>query len=184
MSGARTVRAWHFLPADRRCRYDGRAVVAGEWLAASGELALCQNGMHASRRALDALQYAPGPIVCRVELRGDVIEGTDKLVARERRVVWVGNATPQLRKFARLCALDVVHLWDCPPIVLRYLKTGDEQIRGAARDAARDAAWGAAWGAARVSAWDAAWGAARDRQSRRLTRMLGHEVERDRAGAP
>ena len=49
-----------------------------------------------------------------------------------------------LRKFARLCALDVIDCWDAPDVVIEYLKTGDEFIRNAARDAvwaASDAAW-------------------------------------------
>jgi len=31
--------------------------------------------------------------------------------------------------FSRWCALQVVHLWDCPDEVRRYLETGDESIR-------------------------------------------------------
>jgi hypothetical protein len=68
-----------------------------------------------------------------------------------------------LRDFARQCALDVVHLWDCPPIVKEYLTTGDESLWAAARDAAWAAAWAAAWDAARAAAWAAASGAQRAR---------------------
>ena len=69
----------------------------------------------------------------------------------------------EMRKFARLCAQDVLHLWDAPEIVKRYLETGDENIRENARAAANTAAWAAAcaaWGAARDAAWAAAWAAA------------------------
>lgn len=31
--------------------------------------------------------------------------------------------------FVRMCALRVIHLWDAPEIVIRYLNTGDESIR-------------------------------------------------------
>jgi len=77
--------------------------------------------------------------------------------------------------FARACALDVAHLWECPSIVREFLETGKEEIREAARVAAKDstargatgtskwaAAWAAAWAAwdeedaARAAAWDAA----------------------------
>lgn len=61
---------------------------------------------------------------------------------------------------ATRAALDVVHLWDAPDVVVKYLRTGDEQIRDAAWDAARNAAW------------DAARAAARDKQNRRLVAML------------
>ena len=42
----------------------------------------------------------------------------------------------QIRHFSRLCALDVIHLWDAPEVVRRYLETGDESLRQEARDAA------------------------------------------------
>lgn len=48
------------------------------------------------------------------------------------RVIWQYDATPVLRQFAREVALDVAHLWNAPPVVLRYLKTGDESIRDTA----------------------------------------------------
>ena len=47
-----------------------------------------------------------------------------------------------------MCALDVIHLWNPPSIVIEYLKTGDEKIRAAASDAARAAARAATWAAA------------------------------------
>ena len=57
------------------------------------------------------------------------------------------------RYFARWCALQVIHLWNCPDVVKQYLETGDEGLR--------DAAWYAAWNAAWNAASDAAWYAAR-----------------------
>ncbi len=41
-----------------------------------------------------------------------------------------------LRLFARQCALEVVSLWDAPDVVRRYLETGEESLRNAARCAA------------------------------------------------
>ena len=43
-------------------------------------------------------------------------------------------------KLRRRYALDVVHLWDAPPEVIEYLKTGDESLRAAASAAASAAA--------------------------------------------
>ena len=54
----------------------------------------------------------------------------------------VNGHEKEIRRFACDCALDVIHLWDAPPIVKKYLETGDEKLR--------DAAWDAAWGAAVV----------------------------------
>ena len=83
------------------------------------------------------------------------------------------DATEVLRSFTRKCALDVVHLWEAPPVVKRYLRTGDPKLRVAARATAKAAAgaasgaaaWNAAWATARAAARAAAWaagGAARD----------------------
>lgn len=157
------IEAWHFVTGDTL--RDGQPVPAdGELLKREGMLSLGESGLHASRRIIDALEYAPGPICCRVQVGGEIIEGNDKLVAAERTILWRVDATDVLRKFARDCALDVIHLWDAPDVVRVYLTTGDDTLRAATWDAARDAAWDAAKGAA----WDAAWDAAREAQNRRL----------------
>ena len=163
------MRAYHFTGATLR---DGRPIPpVGEWIEHIGPIAPCESGLHASIDPLDALQYAPGPMLHLVDLDGEILEhGTppDKLVGRRRRIVASIDATDLLREFARWCALQVVHLWQCPDVVRRYLETGDESIRVAARDSARAsarAAWAAAKDAARAAAWDAwdsAWASARD----------------------
>ena len=109
-----------------------------------------------------------------------------------KSALWCYDAAPVYRAFAREEALRVVHLWDAPPIVLRYLRTGDESIRDAAWGAAGATAWATAWAAAgdaaRTAAWAAAgaaagaatWAAAgaaagdsaRTRQNRRLAKLL------------
>ena len=164
------IDGWHFARSDMKLGYrDGRLIVPGETIRIEGSPQLCSHGLHASRRILDALDHAPGPVVCRVRLSGEIIAGGNKMVGTERTVLW--HVEPErsaeiLYLFARRCALDVLHLWDPPPIVVEYLKTGDESKRDAARvaaDVAADvAAWGATWGTARVAAWAAAWGATRD----------------------
>ena len=156
------VRAWHFCGDTLR---DRRPIPAdGEWLIHDGPVKMCVSGLHASRHPFDALQYAPGPILGLVECADIVQEDKDKLVCCRRRIVHRLDVTDELRYFAQMQALSVVHLWDAPQIVLDYLMTGDESIRDAARAAARAAAWAAAWAAARDAAgnaaWDAAWAAA------------------------
>jgi len=189
------MRAYHFLTSDCRMR-DGTPVVVGETYRVQPPLVLCKHGLHASTDPLDALHYAPGTIACRVTMGGEIVQDDDKMVATERTVIKVADATETLRRFARLCALDVVHLWDAPDIVVKYLRSGNEDIQAAAWAAARAAAWAAqaaAWAAARAAAWAAqdaaraaraaawaaqaaAWAAARAAaqaaQSRRLRRML------------
>jgi hypothetical protein len=155
--------AWHWIRKDRTLGYnDKRKVIDGRWLVHRGELQMCASGLHASKRIIDAFDYAPGPIICRVEIGGKIIVGNDKFVAERRKVLWSLNTKDILWEFARRCALDVIHLWDAPPIVIRYLKTGNESLRNAAKNATRDATWNAAWNAAKNATWDAAWNAAKN----------------------
>lgn len=191
--------AWHFV--GKTLRNGALIPKDGEWLRHDGPLKLCQSGLHVSTRIIDALRYAPGSTICRVGWRGEHIADLDKIDCRERKIIWRLDVEEQLRVFARWCALQVKDQWDMPDIVLRYLKTGDESIRTAARDAAwaasgaaawaagdaagaaaGDAAWAAARAAeataeaARDAAWDAAWAAARDAardaQSSKLKRIV------------
>ena len=149
------IEAWHFVCDDRKLR-DGTPLEIGKRLVHDGPLVLCQSGYHASEKILDALQYAPGSVACRVQCDGDILRDTDKLVCRERTAIWALDATAVLRAFTRRCALDVIHLWDAPQVVRDYLTTGDESLRAAARAAA----WAAARDAARADARDAASAAA------------------------
>jgi hypothetical protein len=170
---------------------NGRPLSAiGEWLEHKGELRMYVSGLHASPTPFDALQYAPGPLLHLVELDGETVAGSDKVVCRKRKIVASIDATDLLRKFACTVALKVIHIWDAPLVVREYLETGDESKRAAARDAARaardaardagEAAWvarvaalaaagNAALAAARAAAQDAAlaaaWDAARDRNA-------------------
>ena len=140
-----SILAWHFVGATLR---DGKPVPRdGEWLIHEGPIEMCRSGLHASLHPFDALQYAPGATLCRVECcdRG-IQHRPDKLVCRERRILSRIDATDLLRMFAREQALSVLHLWKNPPVaVVEYLKTGDMTLR----EAAREAAWGAAREAAR-----------------------------------
>ena len=157
-----TTLAWHFVGDTLR---DGRPVPPdGEWLEHDGKLVMCKSGLHASERLIDALNYAPGSTICRVELDGDMLRDDDKIVAKRRRILWRIDGEAILHEFARWCALQVIDKWDAPEVVRQYLKTGDESIRAAA------------WAAAR----DAASAAARDAYNTRLTEMveMRHEEEK------
>jgi hypothetical protein len=137
---SKPVMAWHFVGDTLR---DGRVVPPdGEWLTHRGDLRMCAEGLHASEHPFDALEYAPGPILCRVECAGTIVRGADKLVCSERRIVARMDATELLRYFARMQALSVIHLWptDPPDVVLDYLMTGDESTRAEARAEAMAAA--------------------------------------------
>ena len=169
------VLAWHWV-ADNRTLRDGTPVEAGRLyeLPEGKTPALCRRGFHASERALDALQYAPGAVICRVELSGqivrDPINHSDKLVASRRRVLWLADATRVLHEFA--CDVAEATLvaerdagrepdqrsWDAIAVKRRWLtgEATDAQL-AAAKAAARDAAEDAAWAATRDATRDATW---------------------------
>lgn len=153
---------WYFSTSDRMlCHGDNRPIVVGETHVIDGEPALCKRGLHASRRILDALDYRPGPILYRVRLSGTIVHGQDKACATRRTYLAEIDATEMLRAFGRSCARDVIHLWDAPEVVRRYLETGDDSIRVAALDAAKAVAgiavWDVASAAARAAVGAATW---------------------------
>lgn len=103
------VLAWHFLREDGRLGLTHRAsghvrVTAGRTLRWDGEVRLCESGLHASVSALDALNHAPGCVVSRVEVWGNVVRGPDKIAGSRRRALWVADASVPLRLFAADCA--------------------------------------------------------------------------------
>jgi hypothetical protein len=180
---------WHFVAEDRcLANGDGRPVRVGETYSVDGEPVLCEHGLHASKRALDALRYAPGAIACRARLSGTIVEGEDKACATERTVLAMADATRTLHEFAIWCAEGALkranvkdgRCWEALAVKRRWLdgQASDEELT-AARPAARDAVWAAArdagtaagsaaltavWAAARDArdaAWEAAWAAAR-----------------------
>ena len=168
---------WHFLKEDQRLQFGERKLVrVGEIISCDGALKLCENGLHASARALDALVYAPGSIVCLVELSGEILEGSegsDKVCARSRRVLAMADATETLHLFACWCAEKALcvagvtdeRCWDAIEAKSKWLRGEISDVElAAARDVAwvaRAAAGDAAWAAAQGVAWAAAWDAAR-----------------------
>lgn len=128
----KTIRAYHFTGEKLR---DGSPLPAkGVWLKHKGAIIPCASGLHASIHPFDALKYAPGNMLHLVEVRGDIqYHDSDKVVARERRIIKSIDAEKLLRDFARWNARQVIHLWkDAPKVVLDYLKTEDESLRVAA----------------------------------------------------
>ncbi len=174
--------AWHWLAEDRRLQFNTREVVqVGQTLKVDPPITLCLRGLHASVRALEALGYAPGPIVCRVEMGGEMVYSDDKLCATERTVLWMANATKTLHEFACWCAMTAlererkagrepdIRCWNAIEVKLRWLRgeATDEELvaakvaaRVAASPVARVAAKVAARVAACAAAYDAAWDAA------------------------
>jgi len=150
--------AWYFSNNERELgNGDGRPIIVGETHKVTGTPVLCQHGLHGSIKPLDALQYAKGHYLYRVEIGGDIVVGNDKIVGTERTYLQEINAEDILRKFARKVAM--INIENIKPYcdsakydkILKWLETGAEQHRSAAQSAARTAAWSAA----RTAAWSA-----------------------------
>jgi hypothetical protein len=149
---------------------DGRLVVPGETLTVKPPIEACVRGLHASTRALDALGYARGPMVARVQLSGILDKSeADKVAASRRKTLWLVDATRALHEFAVWCArqaLEAERAAGREPDARswRALEVRLAWLRGEASDAdlsaAESAAWSAAW-SAESAAWSAARGAAR-----------------------
>ena len=128
---------YYFAPKDRKLRYDdGRKIEVGVTHKVDPPIGLCQHGLHASRRAINALKHAPGPVICIVGLSGKIIDGYDKSCATKRTYLEVFDGMDLLSEFARKCALDVINKWGAPSVVRQYLETGDKTIQADAKYAA------------------------------------------------
>ena len=195
-----TMLGWHFTSSNRLANNDAREIIINQRITnpvdeygVGGAIVPCKRGLHFSTNAIDALGYAPGPILWRVEASGTIVphnDPVDKYAASERTAIAGGrDVSGMLWAFARQCALDVLHLWKAPDAVRQYLTTGDLSLRAAARSAARAAAWSAARAAgeavaraagedaARSAAWSAALSAARS-AARAAARAAGEAAAR------
>lgn len=95
-----SIEAWHWTGGTLR---DGSAIPAiGEPLVHAGALEPCESGLHASVRLLDALAFAPGPVV-EFKAPKRSLEQNARLWAMlgeiSAQVVWYGaKLTPADRK--------------------------------------------------------------------------------------
>ena len=146
------ILAYHFLKSDM-CSHEGHEPPwkEGETRTLDGEIVICVYGYHASRTAWDALQFAPGPVLCLVEVE-PVEEHTDKLASRSRRLIKAVNVERELREFVADCAERVLHFYEeAYPGDQRpraAIATARAYARGEATDGELNAAARAAYAAA------------------------------------
>ena len=149
----------YFARKERKLRYgDNRTIRIGRTHKVKPPIKLCERGLHASKRPMDALEYAPGPILYLVELSGEIIHGDDKSVATERVYLFGFDATKLLHEFARkqiLINIEKIKPYtDRYDLIIEYLNTGDEKLRSSAYSVA----WAAACSADRPAIY-ASWSA-------------------------
>lgn len=95
------ILGWHFADLDGtpgRGRLP-KPIQAGVVYRVRPPLKICERGLHASRRALDALDTSNGPLVSRVRCSGTVIEDTRNVCCSKRTHLWVLDATRVLHEF-------------------------------------------------------------------------------------
>jgi hypothetical protein len=168
------MKAFYFATQERKLRYgDDRPIVVGETHTVDCNPIPCEQGLHASKRLIDALRYAPGAVLYLVELSGEIVETDDKACATERKYLAEFDLSDVLFKFSCACALVNIELikpytkdFD---LILEFLKNPVKENADAAAYAARaahaatyaaDAAHAAAY-AADAAAHAAAHAAAR-----------------------
>ena len=128
------ILAWHWVKDDATLR-DGTPLEVGKTYTMDGEPELCSRGFHASEKILDALEYAPGSLLCRVEVGGTVIQGNDKLVGTERRVLWLLDCSNLLHEFACRCAEDALKLVENPdPRSVAAIEAKRQWVKGEITD--------------------------------------------------
>ena len=148
---------WYFAPENNRLRFgDNRLIRVGNTHTIEAKPEMCRHGLHASERIIDALHYSETSILYRVEIGGEMDIGYNKIAAQSRRYLKRYDIESILLEFARKAAKRRFHF--CKPymtsesyaLVLEWLDTGNESLRGAVESAVESAAESAA-----SAAWDA-----------------------------
>jgi len=125
-------KAWHIITGTTL--RDGRPIPKDkEWLVNEGTLELCRNGFHASERLLDAMGYmGNNGTITRVAMGNPRIEGSDKMVAKRRKILWrLKSGDAVFIKAARVLADQVLPLWATEELVEMmelYEATKDEEL--------------------------------------------------------
>ena len=187
------VRAWHFLryskdkgPVLRNGEY---APPVGEWFTHEGEVEICFSGLHASKKALDAISYVTwtNTVACLVECEDVVEEHYDKFVCRRRRIIGMCHADLLLGRFAHKVALSVSNVHRFPPYVYKYLYEGQPikaayHVSDVANYAAQEVADNARCESEedRLKSYYAAFYAAKDKLNQELEELLLKEMNLDK----
>ena len=100
------ILAWHWVVRNKKgvlkLRNGRNVPPVGVPLEHKGKVEMCVRGLHASRRAVDALGYTPynATVLCRVRCEDIVDEQEDKLVCRKRTVLATFDCEKLLHEFA------------------------------------------------------------------------------------
>ena len=154
-----------------RSHYGQHEWQVGVWYKTAAKPLLCHEGFHASRTALQALNYVKGDVLATVEVRGDHVEDDNKEAWSEARLTaayrWTARDSVALAVFAAELVLSLFEAAfpgdDRPRKAIEVAKAGDAAAAyGAAAYAAAAAATAAvaAYAASVFAVGDAAYAAA------------------------
>jgi hypothetical protein len=135
------MKAWYFSENPDHLSFDDkRRIKSGITHTVEDDPELRPYKLRGCTRPWDSLRYALGSYIWRIDLGGIITHDENQVVATECAHLWGYDATDVLKKFTRLCTLDVAHLWNAPNIAIRYLRNGDKSLLDSARNAAHNAA--------------------------------------------
>lgn len=154
------MKAYHWLKANMTAGSSHESPwTVGETRIATGPLVLCQNGYHHSPTLFDGLKYAPGPVLCLVEVDEDGPSDDTKGCSRSWTLLKAVNVERELRLLACRIAEDVLPLWETTyPTDLRprqAIQTARRYANGQATVVELGATRAATWAAARAATWAA-----------------------------
>ena len=180
---------WKSLSAGLNSYHGKKKWKIGKWYKCRGELEMCKNGLHASERVIDAMQYVPMECLAKVEVRGENIQGDNKQCYRKMKIVktwhWKKEDGVALAIYAAelvIANFEKKYPDDDRPrkaiqAAKKWLREPTEENQGAAESAARSAAESArsaAWSvwSARSAAESAARFAAESARSAAFEKIL------------
>ena len=172
-----TILAWHFRRLDGTTEHLQTPETVGQTYRFDRTIIPSVQGLHGSVRAIDALKYASGSLVCRTLHGGTIVpHDGDKIASSARKLLVQTDATNLLHEFACWCAERALQQereagrepdarsWAAIEAKRQWLRgdiTDSELVAAAAAAAAAAGAeWSAAAAAARWARWAAATAAA------------------------
>lgn len=99
------TRAYYFLPSSNLTYGNGQPAIAGKILSVEWAVNLREHGLYAFKDVLSALCRISGPVLCLVEIWGDLQEGENGILfGRHRKILKMRDISKELHEFSCQCA--------------------------------------------------------------------------------
>ena len=179
----KTIQGFKFIKENMFSKNGNHLWKLGEWYKFDGKIEICEQGFHACKKPLDSLEYVYGDKWFVVEAKGKIINGDDKFVASEMRLVKEIDINKIVKRFAIWCAKDCLINYekeypnDKRPF--EAIKAAEDYLDGKIDIKELNDKISAAW-SARSAAWSArsaAESAAKKRQNKELLRLIKEQAK-------